>query len=60
MLGRILLYPQGFLERFRARGGKYTLGGCNKGTSKEETFLVRREIPGIYFWEMILLDTVLY
>ena len=28
-------------------GGLSTPGGCNKATSKEGTFLVRREIPGV-------------
>ena len=35
-------------------------GGCNKATSKKETFLVRMEEPGVNFREKILQDTFLY
>ena len=38
------------------RGGQSTPGGCNIFL----IFLVRREIPAIWFWEITLLDIVLY
>ena len=56
LLGRIFPHPQGYPWRFRGRGNQSIPGGCNNFV----TFLVRREMPGIWFWEIILLDTVLY
>ena len=46
--------------KVRMKGKQSTSGGGNKATSREETFLVRMGIQGVYFWEIILLDTVLY
>ena len=44
----------------RGNGGQSTPGGCNKATSKKETFLVRMEEPRVNFREKILQDTFLY
>ena len=51
LLGRIFPHPQGYSWRFRGRGNQSIPGGCNNFV----TFLVRREMPGIWFWEIILL-----
>ena len=50
-MGRIFPHPQGYPWRFRGRGNQSIPGGCNNFV----TFLVRREMPGIWFWEIILL-----
>ena len=42
----------GFPIKVQGKGGQSTPGGCNNFL----TFLVRREIPGVWFWEIILLD----
>ena len=37
----------GFPIRVQRKGEQSTPGGCNKATSKEGTFLIRGEIPGV-------------
>ena len=49
----------GFPIKVQGKGGQSTTGVWNKATSKERTFKVRRDIPGVSFREIILLDTVL-
>ena len=56
LVGGIFPHPQGFPQRFRGKGEQSTLGGCNDFV----TFLVKREMFDIWFWEIILLDTLLY
>ena len=52
LLGRNFSHPQVYPWRFRGRGNQSIIpGGCNNFV----TFLVRREMPGIWFWEIILL-----
>ena len=41
----------GLLIKVQRKGEQPTPGGCNNFV----TFLVRREMPGIWFWEIILL-----
>ena len=48
------------VPKVRVKGEQSTPVGSNKATSREETFLVRMGIQSVYFWEIILLDTVLY
>ena len=48
-------YP-GFPIKVQGKKGQSTTRGCNNFL----TFLVRMEITGVWFWNIILLDTVLY
>ena len=45
----------GFPIKVQDKEGQSASGVCNNFL----TFLLRREIPGIWFWEIILLETVL-
>ena len=45
-----------FSIKVQGKGEQPTLGGCNNFV----TFLVISEMPGVWFWEIILLDTILY
>ena len=52
LLGRIFAHPQSYPWRFRGRRNQSIPGGCNNFV----TFLVRREMLGIWFWEIVLLS----
>ena len=45
-----------FSIKVQEKGEQPTPGGCNNFV----TFLVISEMPGVWFWERILLDTFLY